>query len=135
MTQKPGKFKMYGLLALCVALAATITKQAPLRAATQDLTVHVYIDINANLAQDTDEPNVPDFTIGVEYLGPGVISAEAYVTDAGGNIDVVMPNGDYILSLEANGQIVHLDFTLPFDIEIGLQPSARIWLPVVEVAR
>lgn len=27
-----------------------------------------------------------------------------------------------------------LDFTLPFDIEIGLQPANRLWLPVVEVA-
>lgn len=131
MTQRPGKFDRYGLLALAVTLAATLANQTPLRAATQDLTAHVYIDLNANLAQDVGEPDVPDFTIGVEYLGPGVISAEAYVTDTAGNIDAAMPDGEYILSWETDGQIVHLDFTLPFGIEIGLQPSARLWLPVV----
>ena len=117
-----------GATAAALLLLATVQ---PLRADASNLAIHVYIDINANLAQDADEPDVPDFAVGVQTENGSVTSAEAYITDAGGNIDAAMPDGEYILAWDVDGQIVHTDFTLPFDINIGLQPAQRLWLPFV----
>jgi hypothetical protein len=140
MTHRPSKLARCSLAAVLMAISATAGNQMPAVASgstisptsIEGLHAHMYYDDNRNLAQDPDEPNVQRFMLGVEYLGGGVISAEAYATDQAGNIDAVMPDGQYILSWEVEGQLVHVDFTLPFDISVGLQPYPRVWLPMVQ---
>ena len=87
MTQKPHKFNRYGLLALAVALAAMLTNQTPLRAATpSDVSraIWVYWDKDANGIYGTGDvglggqlvylnvfpcdPNAPDCVQGVDVL-------------------------------------------------------------------